>query len=318
MNQYSNKYTEEDYKNRCDILNDEYIGFEKNHKGDTLIKYICRKHIEKGIQITDWGHFRIQKNSCRYCSGRARTTAEAQEMVLNPNIELISEYTGTEKPIKCLCHKCGNVWITNRPLDLFKREGGCPVCAKESRGNKRRKTTDDFVKDMNKVNPNIEVLGEYHGAHKLIKCKCIVDNYTWSSYPSNLLNGSAGCPICNMSLGEKAIIKFMNDHKITYTKQKTFPECKDSGLLRFDVFDEDNNIAIEFQGEQHYFPIDFAGRGDDYASEQYEKLKIRDKIKEEYCKNNNIMLVQIPYWERGNEGDFLINNIKVYKEKYAA
>ena len=318
MNQFTKKYTEDDYIKKCNDLNVEYAGYTKDDKGCTLIHYVCKKHNDKGLQVTDWGHFKTQKKSCRYCSGRFKSTEEAQAMVLNPNIEFISPYSGIEKPIKCLCHVCGNIWISNRPIDLFKRPGGCPVCSLKSRADKRRKTTEEFKKDLNIVNPNIEVEGEYTGSHKLIRCRCKIDDSHWSSYPANLLNGSAGCPICNMSIGEKAIIKFMESNNISYTKQKTFDGCKDIKQLRFDVFDEDNNIAIEFQGEQHYFPVDFAGNGPKHASDQYHKLLERDKIKADYCKANNIKLICIPYWERYNIHDFLIENEIVYKEKYTA
>jgi hypothetical protein len=321
VNQYSNKYTEEDYKNKCAELGVEYVGSEKGKIGKrlcTIIKYICAKHIDKGVQETDWGHFKNQKKSCKYCSGRHKTTDEAQELIRNPNIKFISEYRGAEKPIRCLCDKCGNEWITNRPIDLFKRDGGCPYCGKINRGLSRRKTIEEFIVDIQRVNPDIEIVGDYLGAHKPIKCRCKIDNHVWESYPCNLLNGSAGCPICNMSSGERAIIEFLESLNISYTKQKTFEGCSDIMPLRFDVYDEENNIAIEFQGEQHYFPVDFAGYGDEYATEQYKKLKTRDKIKEDYCAANNIRLIKIPYWERGNEQEFLINNKHIYKEKYTA
>lgn len=34
--------------------------------------------------------------------------------------------------------------------------------------------------------------------------------------------------------------------------------------------------------------------------EQFLKVKENDKIKDEYCKNNNIKLIRIPYWEFNN------------------
>ena len=82
------------------------------------------------------------------------------------------------------------------------------------------------------------------------------------------------------------------------------------------MYDNDNNIAIEFQGEQHYFPIDFSGKGKDNAIKEYNLLQKRDNIKKEYCLNNNIKLVCIPYWERDNVDNYLLEEVKIYKEKY--
>ena len=36
------------------------------------------------------------------------------------------------------------------------------------------------------------------------------------------------------------------------------------------------------------------------TQEHYEKTKYYDEIKNNYCKNNQIKLVRIPYWERDN------------------
>ena len=43
---------------------------------------------------------------------------------------------------------------------------------------------------------------------------------------------------------------------------------------------------IECQGEQHYYDISFF---------KDETLKLRDELKKEYCKKNNIHLIEIPY-----------------------
>ena len=234
-------------------------------------------------------------------------------MVINKNIIFTSEYNGTEKPIKCKCLKCNLEWVCGRPMDLFKREIGCPSCAKQSKSEKRRKSQNEFEKDLYKVNPKIEVIGEYKGSHKFVKCRCKIDGYEWESYACNLLNGSAGCPKCNMSIGENNIVSFMERYKINYSRQKTFVGCKDVYPLKFDVFDEDNNIAIEFQGEQHYFPVDFETNNELKAREQFEALKKRDEIKRNYCNHNNIKLICIPYYERNNVENFLRESDENYK-----
>lgn len=59
----------------------------------------------------------------------------------------------------------------------------------------KRKTTAEFIEELNKVNPNIEVLGEYVTNKTKILCKCKVDGNEWKVTPSDLLSG-CGCPIC--------------------------------------------------------------------------------------------------------------------------
>ena len=60
----------------------------------------------------------------------------------------------------------------------------------------------------------------------------------------------------------------------------------------------DLNTAIEYQGRQHYEAVEFFG-----GQEYLEYIQHHDKIKSEYCANNNIQLICIPYWE--NTNDFL-------------
>ena len=309
-----NKYTEDDYKIKCSELKVEYVGTHKDkHKG-TIIEFLCEKHKECGIQAKDWSHFRNLKQPCSYCNGRKRTTEEAQKLVKNPNIIFISEYKGSEKPIKCKCLKCGNEWVSNRPIDLFRRECGCQTCSIKIKTSKRLKKQKEYEHELSLVNPNIKVIGKYTGTHKYIECECLIDGYKWKSFACNLLNGSAGCPKCNMSVGENKIVDFMEKYNLLYTRQKTFDNCRDKLPLKFDVFDEDNNIAIEFQGEQHFFPVDFETNNPQKAKIQFQELKKRDEIKKKYCNDNNIKLICVPYYERNNVEDFLINSNEIYRK----
>lgn len=89
----------------------------------------------------------------------------------------------------------------------------------------------------------------------------------------------------------------LEEANIPFRQQATFKDLKQITLLRFDFAILDNNKEkilrlIEFDGEQHFQEIEFFG--------PLEKIKNNDKIKNEYCINNNIPLVRIPYWERNN------------------
>lgn len=311
-------YSQEDYINKCNALGVEFIGIGKHEHNGTIIRYVCPKHRDKGIQETDWSHFKNQKSSCRYCSGRGLTLEEAQKKVKNPNIIFISPFLGTEKPIKCYCLACGNTWINNRPVDLFKREGGCPTCSLVNKGLKRRKTHEEYERQLAEINPNIKLIGRYTRSHDYIRCKCTIHGVEWESFACNLLNQSAGCPVCNSSKGETELIEVLKDFGVNYSTQKTFKECRDIHPLRFDAYDNDNNIAFEFQGEQHYFPVDFDYNDPVIAEKSFESLKRRDAIKVDYCKKNNIQLVCIPYWERGNIRNYILEQIPEYKEEKTA
>ena len=59
----------------------------------------------------------------------------------------------------------------------------------------RKKTHEEFVLEMKKVNPNIEIIGKYKTTNDKIECKCSIHNYFWESYPYHLLSGH-GCIKC--------------------------------------------------------------------------------------------------------------------------
>lgn len=70
--------------------------------------------------------------------------------------------------------------------------------------------------------------------------------------------------------------------------------------MPFDFYLPDYNTCIEYDGELHYKAVDYFG-GDDALS----NTKCRDEIKTQYCKENNIKLIRIPYWEFDNIEEIL-------------
>jgi hypothetical protein len=48
------------------------------------------------------------------------------------------------------------------------------------------------------------------------------------------------------------------------------------------------NIGIEYQGDQHNYPIDFFGGEDSYI-----KNKARDETKKQLCQKNNCHLIYV-------------------------
>jgi hypothetical protein len=71
--------------------------------------------------------------------------------------------------------------------------------------------------------------------------------------------------------------------------------------LRFDFYLVDKNICIEYDGKQHYILVNFTSKlSQETMESNLSKCKIQDEIKNTYCKNNNIKLIRIPYWEFKN------------------
>ena len=69
----------------------------------------------------------------------------------------------------------------------------------------------------------------------------------------------------------------------------------DVNQLSYDFYIPSANLLIEFNGEQHYYPIDYYG-----GEEAFKLQKKHDKMKKQYAKNNNIDLLIISYLEFKN------------------
>lgn len=102
-----------------------------------------------------------------------------------------------------------------------------------------------------------------------------------------------GCPHCDESKGEKRIAEVLNRLGIIYRREFIINRCKNKNGLRFDfavaTFDGSPGV-IEFQGGQHYRAIEFYG-----GESAFEATKKRDQIKREFCKENQLRYLEIPY-----------------------
>ena len=113
---------------------------------------------------------------------------------------------------------------------------------------------------------------------------------------------------CNSgSSGEKMVEYILKAIKVECKKQYTFDDCIDKQRLRFDfaIFKNDKlSCLIEYDGKQHYEPIEYFGGIDEYQ----DRVR-KDNIKNEYCKNNFIPLYRFTYAESKDDIEKKITNI---------
>lgn len=244
----------------------------------------------------------LQRRGCPYCAGNQRLshTQFVEKMkALNPNIKILDKYMSNNTKIECECLIDHYKWSA-LPSHLLQGHG-CPACA-----NNIKKSHEDFIEELNHVNSNIQIIDTYDGAHKKLKCKCLIDNYEWYATPRHLLDGR-GCPICKSSKGEEKCIRFLSEHNICFIQQYTYPDLFGvNGLpLRFDFAIKSNQDVIgliEYDGIFHYQKL--------YDDDGYEDLQVHDKCKNVYCETHNIPLLRIPYWEYDNIETNIANFIK--------
>jgi hypothetical protein len=300
----------------------EYIQTNKN--GYEILKFYTkkydddrnRKHIEvmcdKGhIYDMEWSNFK--KCGCPQCTKEIgfpqRQKFKKQEVYefceLN-DIELLTPYRNTSSIIEYRCKKCGHTAKSDfRHLYENRQCGSCTNVI-----GKTHEKVYNQIKDVS--NGEYELISQYNVAKEQITIK---HHLCGNSYPvllSNFMQGKR-CPFCASSRGEKIIHEELKNYSDIITiSQYRFEDCIKVRKLPFDfaIFDKNMNLLclIEYQGIQHYEPVDYFG-----GIESFKIQQISDNIKREYCKNNNIMLIEIEYTKNDEIKNIiceLINNIK--------
>jgi hypothetical protein len=206
--------------------------------------------------------------------------------------------SATDKNLKCYCYECQDIFLARwQSISTFH---GCGLCNGKQVGVKNLKTQrPDLIKEWSNNNANLpESYSEF--SHSEVLWRCSVCGNEWADKISNRTNLDRGCKKCSMSKGEKRIFQFIKSFNLKFSSEYSEIPSVKNGKLRFDFYLSDYNLFIEYHGIQHYEPIDFAGKGKEWAKNQFKENQRRDKIKEKYCYHNDINLLIIPYWDYDN------------------
>lgn len=219
-----------------------------------------------------------------------------------PHIEILdNNFTRINDRVYCVCKK-HNYENYVRVGDILKG-GGCLYCGYEKTGLSSLLSDDEVKERLKNINPNLIMLDKYNGivSHNMFQCqKC---GHIWKSSLSTV----NFCPHCEKFYkGELAIEKFLQANNIIYESQKRFIDCIDKKTLPFDFYIPRYNVCIEYQGQQHYKPVERFGGEERFVIQQK-----HDRIKKEYCIKNNIILIEIPYWYNTEDkiSEFLKSNL---------
>ena len=195
------------------------------------------------------------------------------------------EYTRNSTPVFIKCNDCGDICNIAPANHLSGRS--CPRCSK-----KKVPTNEEFIKRCSKKHKDRYDYSKvsYKNCKTKVEIICKKCDQSFMQTPSKHLFGR-GCPHCNLSIGENRIIDFLDENEVSYETQKTFKDCVNVGRLKFDFYIEGLG-CIEFNGKQHYQPVEFFG-----GVEEFLKNITRDSIKRSYCCTRGIPLHVIKYNE---------------------
>ena len=194
---------------------------------------------------------------------------------------------------KAICEcDCGNNYIGNKADIICGHTQSCG-CLQSKRASESN--TKDWVGVISDY--GVEFICKDHMNEKgqwMWKCKCGVCGNYFIALPAKINNGhitSCGCRI--QSFGEGYISSLLKELNVNFEQQYIFKDCKYKYVLKFDfaiLYNKDVIGVIEYDGKQHFEPIDFFGGVDGFR-----KTQIRDEIKNNYCKEHNVQILRIPY-----------------------
>lgn len=288
----------------------DIIVHDENEKHHTYLRVQCSCGEIREIYITEiLGHSGKEKKYCDRCRRKKLDEAvfEQYNHLLGTTIHgwtVLKIIPPNDKHKKtyalCMC-RCGTVKEVKMKYLLDGKSKDCGCGRKEMLRETRTKnlvgqkfgklTVVELLEDSNQF------------ARRVYKCRCDCGNDTTVPSNSLLSHQTLSCG-CLQSHGNMYINRLLTDKNIEHKCEYTV-HIGDSHY-RFDFYLPQYNLFIEYDGEQHFYPVSF-GADEFTTQKQFELTQKRDKIKNKYCEDNKINLLRIPYWEKENI-ETIINN----------
>lgn len=293
------KLTTEEFIDKCKLKHGNLYDYSLVNyiNATTKVKIICKKH---GIFEQNPKNHSCTGYGCPKCTNKNKTKNEIiNDFNITHNYEYdysLMNYKKSNIKIKIICSKHGIFEQTpNGHLSGTK----CPKCS-----NVYVPTTEEFISKVKLIHNNVYdySLVKYENNRTPIRIICSKHG-EFLQRPANHLNGQ-GCQKCSESHGEKLIRKFLTENNLLFIYQHRFKDCRDKNPLPFDFYLPELNTCIEFDGVQHYEPVDRFG-----GESELLNVQRKDNIKTHYCLDNGIKLIRIRYDEDINEKlEFILYN----------
>lgn len=274
----------------------------------TKIKIVCKKH---GVfEQTPDNHIN-NKKGCYYCglnrlSVHFSRTHEDFILLAKKTHEDLYDYSktiynGADEKVIIICPLHGE-WEQTAHSHL--KGHNCPKCT----GNVPM-SKDEFIAKAINIHGTIYNYDKvnYKNAHTKIKIECKSHGHFFQTPSDHIYSNGKGCPKCSETIGERKIRLLLESMNIEYEFQKKFDDCIYIKKLAFDFYIPKLNLAIEYDGIQHYQPIATFG-----GEKSFQKQLEKDSIKNKYCSENDIDLLRISYLNLENIEEIIKKKIKNY------
>ena len=274
-----------DYHKLADSRGFKWLGIESpsNNKAKTL--WQCSKEHQ---WLAKYANIKTGSD-CPICSNSniPKTPDEYHELARGRGFKWLDTETRARFPVLWECSE-GHQWKAR--FGDIKRGDGCPYC-----GNRIPLIEKDYITLAE--SRGFKWLGPMVTTKSPTEWMC-EKGHTWKTYYNHILRTGTGCPTCSQSKGEERIAYILSKYNIQFDRQKRFDACRAKAHLPFDFYFQlgESYILIEYDGEQHFRPIEgWSGQ------EAFEQRKLYDKIKTDFALKYGFSLIRIPYTEKDIE-----------------
>ena len=288
-----------DFETWCKNNNKEYLLEEWDYKNNDIlpsqISYGSHKDVfwicKKGHKYKKQIHSRCQGTGCSICSG---VNFQRRNLLFDEYPEFIKELdtdVNTYEDLKKIT--CGSArkisWICSKNHKYIQsvvnkiKGKGCPICSNKQllqgvndletwcNNNNREEILKDWDYTQNSFLPKDVT----YGSNRMCNFICHICGYKWKTVISSRTTQKTGCLKCS-----KRVKSSFPEQAVYYYLKKNFPDTVngDRNILQgkeLDIYIQSINTAIEYDGET------------------WHKDTKKDKIKDELCKKNGIVLYRI-------------------------
>ena len=283
----------------------DFITVERNRQ-----KCVCKCECVN----TTLAFFNELENGHRKSCGCIKTNAlEKYKYLIGQKINnwIVLDLKHNGKICKAICEcRCGTI----KEINIYNLINGA---SKDCGCGRKKMLSDTRTKDLTGQRfGRLVVVQMLKNSDKfnrrLYRCTCDCGNEIITSSLC-LIGGHTHSCGCITSTANASINALLNSLKIGFESE--YVVSIDGHNLRFDFYLEEYNLMIEYDGEQHYIPVNFGKWNDTELQQKFEIIQKYDQLKNNYCEDNNIELLRIPYWEKENIEKIINNHLQRLSRK---
>lgn len=296
------RMTSEEFFLRMKEIYGDRFDFSKSvfHGLKGTVDYECKDHGHQCNNATTL----LNGKGCDYCSGRRFWGPDFERLARELhgdkyNYSQVGEIIKKSQLVTIGCPVHGPY---QQRVDLHLLGHGCPECYGQSNKWDAKERARRFLEKAHNMHGEQFDYSEMNYVDKRtpIRIRCKKHDYWFTCKPDEHVHVRSGgcCPYCTAPNSELEVMLWLDAHGMKFEHNKPYPNNDKTLPLLYitvDIYLEwhGEQIIIETNGQQHYKEVNlFKRKKRNLIIQQH-----RDRYLRQYCKDEGITLLEIPFTE---------------------